>query len=98
MIRFIEWSPRAKDELHETVNYLLQNWSEKTADMFLIRLDKLIDTIKRNPEAYPKTAARLGVRRCVVSKQNSLYYRVDEEKLVILTIFDSRQDPRKLKL
>ena len=41
---------------------------------------------------------KLKVRKCVITKQNSLYYRENSERIEILRIYDNRQNPRKLRL
>lgn len=47
---------------------------------------------------YPATDRRDNVRRCVITKQTILYYRVRKNKIELITLFDSRQNPLKRKL
>jgi len=37
------------------------------------------------------------VRKCLVTKQNTLFYREVERRIEILRLYDTRQDPKKLK-
>lgn len=55
------------------------------------------------PEMYPRVLFRRSVHKCVLTPQNTLYYKVKDEKIEIrkiqiITIFDNRQNPEKLKV
>jgi len=77
--------------------FLETEWSLSVKNEFIKTLDHTIQIIQNNPESFPKTAALKGVHKCVVTRQNTLYYRFNESSIEIITIFDSRQDPDKLK-
>jgi plasmid stabilization system protein ParE len=47
---------------------------------------------------YEASARKKSIRRCIISKQTALYYRVRRAEIEIVTIQDTRQNPRKLKL
>ena len=49
------------------------------------------------PTLYPIIYKKEKVRKCVLTKQNTLYYRVMETEIQILRVFDTRQDPAKLQ-
>lgn len=53
--------------------------------------------MKNHPEKYPEIHAPLRIRKCVLTKHNSLYYRITNNQLEILRIYDNRQDPDLLK-
>ena len=40
-----------------------------------------------------------GLFKCIVTKQTTFYYRVlsDKNEIEIITLFDTRQDPEKLR-
>lgn len=46
---------------------------------------------------YPLIHKRLKIRKCVVSKHNSIYYREKKDFIEIVNVFDTRQNPNKLK-
>lgn len=37
------------------------------------------------------------IREVVISKQTSLFYHFNQKHIVIVAVFDSRQNPNKLK-
>lgn len=94
----IEWSPRATNEYLNLIDYLLNEWGEKATIKFSNRLQTILTNISKSPKMYPATVNRENVRRCVVSKQTSLYYRVKKEKIEIVTLFYTRQNPLKRNL
>ncbi|XOV92057.1 MAG: type II toxin-antitoxin system RelE/ParE family toxin [Bacteroidota bacterium] len=94
----IEWSPRSEKEYLNLIDYLLKEWGEKSATKFSDRLQNVLSDISKKPQIYPSTERRKDVRRCVVSKQISLYYRIKKDRIEIITLFDNRQSPSKRKL
>ncbi len=73
------------------------SWSAKVKSNFIEKLDHNIDLIKQEPETFPESQKNLGLRKCVITKQTTLYYRFDSKHIKIVTIFDTRQNPKKLK-
>lgn len=98
MSREIEWSPRATKEYLSLIDYLLIEWGEKTTKKLSERLQSVLTTISERPEIYPATNLRKNIRRCVLSKQTSLYYRVKPNKIELVSLFDNRKSPSKKKL
>lgn len=97
MHREIIWSPLAEKDLGNILEYLAENWNQKVLHRFLIKIDTITDQIANAPNQYPVINKKLRVRKCVVTKQNTLYYREIEKRIEILRLYDTRQDPKKLK-
>ena len=98
MPKLIIWSPSAEDDLERISDYLFENWNIKTAILFISLVDHLVDLISKNPKHFPQINTNLKVRKCVITKHNSIFYRVSAKQIDILRIFDTRQNPEKLKL
>ena len=96
MNRKIKLSKTAEKKLTNLFDYLIQNWSVKVKSDFMKKLDKSLNIIKNNPEVFPESIHKKGLRKCVISKQTTLFYRFDHEFIKIVTIFDNRQNPKKL--
>jgi plasmid stabilization system protein ParE len=97
MKRKVVLSKRAKTKLENLFLFLETEWSLSVKNEFIKNLDHALQIIQNNPESFAKTAVLKGVHKCVVTRQNTLYYRFTESSIEIITIFDSRQDPDKLK-
>ncbi len=97
MSRKVIISKTAEKKLSSLFEYLLENWSAKVKSNFIKKLDHNIDIIKLEPETFPESQKDPGLRKCVITKQTTLYYRFDSDQIKIVTIFDTRQNPDKLE-
>ena len=91
------WSDEALQGLKRIIEYLEQRWTQKEIKKFARLLDKQLNIIKDNPLIFPQSNKSRGIRKSVLSKQTSIYYKVKENKIYLLTLFDNRQDPNRLK-
>ena len=93
------WSKESKIQFDRIVNYLKEKWTEKEVKKFILQLKSFEHIVKVFPEIYAESGKKMGFRRAVLSKHNSVIYKVDKEKSLIrvYTIFDNRQHPNKLK-
>jgi plasmid stabilization system protein ParE len=94
----IEWTERAILNLQNIIDYLLHQWTEKEVRNFVRKLDKRLELISINPLLFPKTTRRKNVRRSVLTKHTVIYYETSNNTIKIITLFDSRQHPKKLKI
>jgi plasmid stabilization system protein ParE len=92
------WSDKALADLQNIINYLLETWTRKEIQNFARRLDKRLDLIVLNPRLFPKTSKRREVRKSVLTKHAVIYYETKGNTVTIVTLFDPRQNPTKLKL
>ncbi len=93
------WTPEASETFNSNINYLLLEWGENVTSDFLDRVDDVVKSIKSNPEIYPLINKTDQIRRCVVVKQITLYYRVvSTERIDLLTFWNNFQNPESLKL
>jgi plasmid stabilization system protein ParE len=97
MPKQIIWSPLSETDFSTILEYLQKNWNNRIVLRFLEITNKIIRQISLNPKQFPIIQKRKKIRKCVITKQNSIYYRERKEYIDILRIYDNRQDPRKLK-
>ena len=97
MSRVIKLSKRTTKKLNELFEYLENEWSAKAKIDFIDKLDRILKLIKSNPESFQKSELVKGLHQCVITSQTTIYYRYDNDFVYIVTLFDNRQDPRKLK-
>lgn len=93
----VVWSEEAVENLKGIIQYLEENWTEREIRKFAMKLEKQISIIKLQPLSFPK-ARNFDVRRSVLTKQTTIYYNVYQDILRIVSIFDNRQSPEKLKI
>lgn len=90
-------SKRAKIKLENLLDYLEKEWSLKSKNDFIKKLDRSIAQISRLPESCPESRVFKGLYKCVVTRQTTLYFRLNDRTIEIITLFDTRQNPDKLK-
>ncbi len=93
----IRWSPEAETTFAAIIDYFEDEWTEKEIRKFVGKAQKLIVQIAINPKMF-KAVGKEEIRKAVISKQNSLFYLLDEKKeiIILLTFWDNRQNPVKL--
>ena len=95
-MRKLEFSDRSLKEIRNTVDYLKVKWSERISDNFLKELKRNIDLIQINPELFPISEFE-GLSKCVISKQTSVFFIIKNDTIYIVSVFDTRQNPNKIK-
>lgn len=96
MIRKVVISKTAEKKLDKLFDYLVENWSLKVKNEFIEKLDASIEIIRNQPEIFPESKKAKKLRKCVLTKQTTLFYRFNSKQVNIITIFDTRQHPKKL--
>ncbi len=91
----ILWTDHSLSELERTVEYLQLNFSEAEITRLAKAVESTISNISNNPLMYPESAETNGVRRAVILRFNSLYYRLknESEQVEVLSFFSNRQNP-----
>ncbi len=92
----VKWSSLADDDFAKLLEYLENKWNKKVCLKFITKLDYCINLIHKNPNQFPFFNSELQIRKCVVTKQNTLYYRVSNTRIDILRLYDTRQNPETL--
>ncbi len=94
----LKWSDRARNNLKGVFDFISLNWSEKEVSEFARKLNKRINLIVLYPELFPKSPKKVTIRRSVLTKQITIYYSFENDNIKIVSVFDVRQNPVKLKL
>lgn len=97
MLREVIWSPASEEDLNNIVEYLKLHWSFRITSRFINKVDDCVGLIIENPTIFPFINKDMGIRKCVITKQNSLFYREKDNNIEIIRVFDTRQDPNKLE-
>jgi plasmid stabilization system protein ParE len=89
--------PVIRTDFTSILEYLQNNWGEKVIHGFIALIDETLAQISNHPKQFPLIHKKKKVRKSVLTKHNTLYYRERKNCIDILRIFDNRQDPVKLK-
>lgn len=93
----IIWSEEAIKNLKAIVKYLQLKWTDQEINKFARRLEKQIEIIKNQPRAYP-ISKKKNIRKAVMTHQVTFYYEISNDAVKIISLFDTRQNPAKLKI
>ncbi len=90
------WSDEALNNLKGIIDYLENRWSEREIKKFAQLLDKQLKLINDNPFLFAESDKSNGLRKSVLSRQTTIYYRIIDFEIRIVTLFDNRQNPNRL--
>jgi plasmid stabilization system protein ParE len=96
-MREIVISTRVQKKIENLFEYLDVRFSVKTREKFAKKLYSSILTIRKNPESFPSSEQNSKINKCVITKQSTVFYRYNLKQVRILSVFDTRQDPNKIK-
>lgn len=92
----IEWTEEADHCLENIIEYLKVEWGEKALSNFARKLQKRLELLAIRPRLFPKSGKRGTTRRSVLTKQITIYYKVNRDTVLLLSLFDNRKDPKKI--
>ncbi|MDI1233127.1 MAG: type II toxin-antitoxin system RelE/ParE family toxin [bacterium] len=93
----IFWTAEANRNLDQIILYLKTEWTVKEIQKFIQKLNKAVLLISKRPELFRLTNHKDQLRKCVLSKHTSIFYKETNSKIYIVSLFDNRQDPKKME-
>ena len=97
-MRRILWNKKAKADYFENIDYLLRNWSEKEAQNFIDEVVGIEFILSKGNVDFQTTDIP-GVKRLVVRKQITLFYRIRDNKDVeFLRFWNNNKNLKRLTL
>ena len=95
----VVWSKMALITYKEIFENLQWRWTVKEMKSFRDLTQTLLEKIKTHQITCPLINEELGIRKAVIHKNVSFYYREDSisNQIKIITFFNNRMDPETLK-
>ena len=94
-MRELSFSKKSIKDIKEISEYIEAKFSIRIKLEFLGRLKKNLDYVASSPESFPLTEYE-ELRKCVVSKQTSIFFKMRSKDIVVVSVFDTRQNPKKI--
>lgn len=94
----ILWTDNALKELEKTIEYLEENWTKTALRNLAINLEETLTLVSKNPNLFQVSDIKKEIRRVIVLSHNTLYYRIGNNQIEIISFFSNRQSPKKRKL
>jgi plasmid stabilization system protein ParE len=93
----IRWAKRAEKSFDGIiVRNIEENWSEKSAKKFVQQTNKVLNLMSENPNMFPESQKK-GIRKGLITKQTSVYYKVFKDIIRLIIFWDNRQNPKDLE-
>lgn len=90
-------SSRAEERIDSVVDFLLIEWGVQAQQKFLAELRHCFKIIEINPCAFPYMSDSTIVRQCLVNSLSKLYYSIQGEDIIILSLEDVRMNPKNIR-
>jgi len=96
----IVWTKLSKITYIEVLENLKEKWTKKEMKSFKDLTDDLLEKIQHEQVVHLYANEKLGIRKGIVHKNVSLFYREDrrKNKIYLITFFNNRMNPNTLKL
>lgn len=91
----ILWTRQADHKFDKIIEYLLHEWNQKVTESFVKKVYDTLDTLAEFPEIGTMEHKEKEIRGFTIVKQINVFYKVSNNKIIILNFFDNRQSPGK---
>lgn len=93
----IIWSRQAKKDYWQNIDYLEAEWTSQDVINFIEKVERTIDLLSMKNVEFISTNYR-NVNQVVITKQITLYYRIESDKLELLRFWNNYQDLQNFKI
>lgn len=91
----ISLTKRAEKSYHSIRDYITNEWGEIVAEAFEQKTIDFLDLLEDFPEIGVIEVIEKQIRGFQLTKQTRVFYRIKSERIIILTFFDVRQNPKR---
>ena len=91
------WSPQAKKDYWQNIDYLEAEWTFQDVVNFIDKVDNIIHLLLKNNIEFISTNYK-NVNKVVITKQITLYYRINSKSVELLRFWNTYQDLENFKL
>ena len=91
----IRWTIRADIKLGQLIIYLESEWGESVVKAFMRKLYDFLEILSEFPEIGSMQYPEKRIRGFALTKQVTIFYKIDDNQIVLLDIFDNRSNPKK---
>ncbi|HWZ34958.1 MAG TPA: type II toxin-antitoxin system RelE/ParE family toxin [Mucilaginibacter sp.] len=89
----IIFSEKARDTFQSIQSQLFERWGVDIVIQFEKRTWDVIETLSESPFIFQSSEIDSSIRKVVVHKNCSLFYKVNGGKVELLFFWDNRQEP-----
>jgi plasmid stabilization system protein ParE len=89
------WTEKAQQKIGEVLEYIEREFGAKARQIFLEKTQDFTRILIEFPEMGTLEIKEKNLRGFQLTNQTRVFYRVKKNCIIILTLIDSRQNPKK---
>lgn len=93
----IVWTDLAIDDFSENINYLEKEWTEKEVEKFIKKSYEILDKLSKGNFRFKPTAYK-NVFQIVIVKQITLFYKMEDNAILLLRFWNNYKNPSNFKI
>ena len=86
---------RFTNKIQKVLTYLEKKWSHKVAADFLLKIDQRFDLLTKQPYVGASSKKVNDIRGLLITRHNRMYYKIKDNKVIVLNMYDTRMNPAK---
>jgi len=91
----IYWSIRADKNFDKLTDYLTEKWGEKVTVAFVKKVYEFLDILVELPEVGKIENKERNIRGFVIVKQITIFYKIKNNKIILLNFYGNQTNPKK---
>ncbi len=93
MLHPLLFTPEAEQTFEAISQQLLHQWDFQYVKKFERRITHALGIISKTPHLYPLISKNSTVRKCIVHKNCSIFYTIEQHAITVICFWDNRQEP-----
>ncbi len=93
----IFWSKRADLKFDKIIKFLDEEWGETATKAFVRKVYDFLEILQEFPEIGTLENKESNIRGFVIVKQLTLFYKINQNNIILLNFFDNRMNPKRKK-
>jgi plasmid stabilization system protein ParE len=91
----IFWTNKASNNFENILEYLEVEWGNQVTKRFIKDVYDFLEVLVEFPEIGSIENKEKGIRGFTLIRQINIFYRITIDKIIILGLFNNRQNPSK---
>jgi len=93
----IYWSKRADSKFDRIIEFIHNEWGETVTKAFVKKVYDFLDILEEFPEIGTLENKERNIRAFVIVRQLTLFYKIQDNKIILLNFFDNRMNLKRKK-
>jgi plasmid stabilization system protein ParE len=91
----VVWTTKAQKRFAEILDYIQLKFGNTARQSFILKTKDFTRLLSEFPEIGTLEIKEKNLRGFQLAKQTRVFYRLKNDRIILLTFFDSRRDPKK---